>query len=149
MLMDDKNQDIQEGEIVSSSSTDATILESMTSMIRENLGKIARLGDELGKQKEMLESVLSNDETYKGHAEAAKQAAKVKTGTKNEILKRPEVAHVNAKVKELAAEIKEAKDSLNSYLPEYQRLSGSSEIEDENGEPMQIVFQARLVKRRP
>lgn len=149
------SDDIQEGEIVSSdvetaqNDQSATILESLESLIRENLAKISRLSDELSKQKEMLDSVLSNDETYKLHADAAKAAQKIKSATKSEILKRSDVAHVDTKVKELTAEIKEAKESLNSYLPEYQRLSGSNEIEDENGEPMQIVYQAKLVKRRP
>ena len=150
--MDDTEMNVQEGELVTQSPQDdqsATILESMTSLILENLAKIGRLNDELSKQKEMLESVLENDETYKLHSEAAKQAQKVKTATKSEIVKRPEVSHVYAKVKELAAEIKEAKDSLNSYLPEYQRLSGSDEIEDTNGEPLQIIYSAKLIKRRP
>lgn len=151
-LTDESPDVAQEDVVVSQTPQDdqsATILESMTSLILENLAKIARLNDELSKQKEMLESVLENDEVYKAHSEAAKQAQKVKTATKSEIVKRPEVAHVFAKVKELSAEIKEAKDSLNSYLPEYQRLSGSNEIEDTNGEPLQIIYSAKLIKRRP
>lgn len=156
--MDDSNkntEEIQDGEIVPSdlntpqNDQTATILESLESLIRENLSKVSKLQTELKQQKEMLDSVLENDETYKQHFEGAKSAAKVKSATKSEILKRPEVGHVNSKVKELTSEIREAKESLNSYLPEYQRLSGSNEIDDENGEPMQIVYQARLVRRRP
>lgn len=149
--------DVQEGEVVESSietqtqqssSQDTTILESLTSLIRENLAKVAKLQNELKQQKEMLDSVLANDETYKQHSEAAKAAVKLKSATKSEIVKRPEVGHTAEKVKALSVEIKESKESLNSYLPEYQRLSGSNEIDDENGEPMQIVYQARLVRRR-
>ncbi len=150
------SDEVQEGEVVSSdvqttegvSDSSATVLESLELMIREHLAKISRLTVELNQQKEMLESVLENDETYKQHAEAAKVAQKTKSATKYEILKRPDVTHVNVKVKELVTEIKESKESLNSYLPEYQRLSGSNEINDQNGEPMQIVYQARLVKRQ-
>ena len=146
--------EIQEGEIVSSSEntqTDqgpAVVLESLESLIRENLAKISKLSKELNLQKEMLDSVLQNDETYKQHEETAKAAQKVKTATKKEILKRSDVARVDEKVRNLATEIKEARESLNSYLPEYQRLSGTNEINDENGEPMEIVYVAKLVKRR-
>lgn len=155
----DEQEEIQEGEVVSSdiqtaqgaqsaADTSATILESLESLIRENLVRVAKLSEELKQQKEMVDSVLENDETYKLHAEAAKQAAKTKSATKNEISKRSDVAHIVEKIKELVSEIKEIKESMSSYLQEYQRLSGVNEINDENGEPMQIVYTARLVKRR-
>ena len=148
--------EMTEGEIVSadlpaenSAESQATILQSLESLIRENLAKIDRLNEEASKHKEMIDSVLSNDETYKQHDEAAKAAAKVKANTKKEILKRPDVSHVDAKYREVVAEIKEIKESMDSYLQEYRRLSGSDEIEDKNGEPRQIVYRAVLVKRKP
>ncbi len=152
----EKNSDneIQEGEVVSSdlpstpTDSSATVIESLESLIRENIAKIDTLTQESNKHKEMIDSVLGNDETYKQHEEAAKAAAKVKTATKQEILKRPDVAHVDAKYKEIVAEIKEIKESMNSYLQEYRRLSGSDEIETPNG-AMQIVYNARLIKRKP
>ncbi len=157
--MDDQNTNdletvVQEGEVVSSDIPPATdaggamVLDSLESLIRENLINIDKLSQELNKHKEMIDSVLENDETYKQHDEAAKAAAKVKNTTKQEILKRPDVSHVDAKAKEVAAEIKEIKESMNSYLQEYQRLSGSTEIETANG-PMQIIQKAVLVKRKP
>ena len=168
-MQDDSNQDeVQEGEVVeevteptseettestptvttSASDSEATILESLESLIRENLAKIDRLGEELGKQKEMVDSVLLNDEVYKQHDEAAKAAAKVKNNTKQQIMSRPDVSHIANKLKEASLEIKETKESMNSYLQEYQRLSGSSEIEDDKGQVMQIISIAKLVRRR-
>lgn len=148
---------VEEGEIVAEESTNtetpsqdssqATILESLESLIRENLVKIAKLSEEVKKFKEMIDSTLLNDEIYTKHDEAAKEAAKVKSTTRQEILKRPENATIAQKAKDVSNEIKEIKDSMNSYLQEYQRLSGSNEIEDENGNPMQIVYVARLVRR--
>lgn len=156
--MDDQDQikeELVEGEVVAadvepqaSDASGAMVLESLESLIRENLINIDKLGQEFSKHKEMIDSVLANDETYKQHDEAAKAAAKVKNTTKQEILKRPDVSHIDAKAKEIAAEIKEIKESMNSYLQEYQRLSGSTEIETDSG-PMQIVSKAVLVKRRP
>ena len=155
--MDDnttKQDEVQEGEIVSqetqpvTSDSTSTVLESLESLIKENLARIDKLGEEARQQKEMIDSVLLNDETYKQHEEAAKKAAKIKSATKQEILKRPDVAHVFAKYNEITAEVKEIKESMSSYLQEYRRLSGSDEIEDANGEPMQIVYKAVLVKRK-
>ena len=153
---------IQDGEVVveeetnvagadlppSDPNSSALVLESLQSLIKENLSKVDRLKDELGKQKEMLDSALNNDETYKQHAEAAKVATKQKTATKSEILKRPENATLFARVKELAAEIAEIKESQGSYLQEYMRLSGSNEIETDDGQVLQIINEPRLVKRR-
>ena len=156
--MDDnttKQDEVQEGEIVSQDTqpqtTDSgiTVLESLESLIKENLARIDKLSEEARQQKEMIDSVLLNDETYKQHEETAKKAAKIKSATKQEILKRPDVTHVVAKYNEITAEVKEIKESMSSYLQEYRRLSGSDEIEDANGEPMQIVYKAVLVKRKP
>jgi len=151
---EDTEEIVQEGEVVAAdlapaeaSDSSATVLESLESLIRENLARIDKLGQEANKHKEMIDSVLTNDETYRQHEEAAKAAAKVKNATKQEILKRPDVSHIDAKYKEVTAEIKEIKESMNSYLQEYRRLSGSDEIETDSG-AMQIVYKAVLVKRK-
>src|SRR3989344_3750592 len=101
---EDTEEIVQEGEVVAAdlapaeaSDSSATVLESLESLIRENLARIDKLGQEANKHKEMIDSVLTNDETYRQHEEAAKAAAKVKNATKQEILKRPDVSHIDAK----------------------------------------------------
>lgn len=144
---------ISEGEIVEEtpSSTvgdgQAIVLQNLEGMIKSNISQIDKLAQDLKTQNEMLTSIFENDETYKAHAAAAKEASRVKTGTKNEILKRADVAHVNEKVKGLRAEIAELKDAQSSYLQEFARMSGSNEIEGEDGEVREIVYTARLIKR--
>ncbi len=158
--MDNSDEPIQDGEVVDEAgnvasadlpaidpNSSALVLESLQNLIKENLSKVDRLNEELSKHKEMLDSALNNDQTYKQHAEAAKVATKIKTGTKGEILKRPENATLNAKVKELASEIAEIRDSQGSYLQEYMRLSGTNEIETDDGTVLQIINNPRLVKR--
>lgn len=147
---------VQDGEIIEgaketdsiSTASDTLILDNLESMIRENLAREDKINEEAKKYKEMIDSVLLNDETYQAHEEAAKQAQKVKGATKAEIMKRPDVATIASKVKELKEEVKEMKESMSSYLVEYQRLSGSSEIENDKGEVMQLVPVIKLVKRR-
>lgn len=151
MTVDDTNNNIQEGEIVeataSSENSEALILLNIEGLIKSNISKLDKLSDELKKQNEMIQSVLDNDPIYKEHSEKAKEAARVKGNTKKEILKRPEVSHVVQKANELKSEIKEIKESQSSYLSEYQRLSGSTEIETEDGQVRQIIYVAKLVKR--
>ena len=157
--MDNTDDQIQDGEnvetetVVSSDlppqdpNSQVLVLESLQSLIKENLAKVDRLSEELGKHKEMLDSALNNDEVYKQHAEAAKAATKIKTQTKGEILKRPENASLNAKIKDIAAEMAEIKEAQGSYLQEYMRLSGTNEIETDDGQVLQIINQPRLVRR--
>lgn len=109
--------------------SETLVIDSLESLIIENLNKIESLIDERKKTTEMIDSYLGNDEVYKAYEEEAKKASKIKAGTKSEILKRPEVAHLAAEEKEIKSEIKEIKESMNSYLGEYKRLSGTDIIE--------------------
>lgn len=146
-------EEIQDGEIVEEAPAkkvedgQAIVLLNLESMIKGNISQIDKLTEEMKKQKEMLDSVFENDATYTEHAKQAKEAARIKTATKNEILKRPDVAHIFEKVKSAKAEISELQDGLSSYLQEFQRMSGVNEIEGEDGLVREIVYTAKLVKR--
>lgn len=95
----------------------------------------------------MLASTLANDSTYKLHDEEAKKAAKIRGATKSELMKAPANKILVDKSSELATEIKESDASLSEYLREYQRITGSTEFETDDGEVREIVFVAKLVKR--
>ncbi len=125
----------------------ATVLLELETTIKNHIADIDRRKSELKKQREMLESALGNDETYRTHNDAAKAAAKVKAKTKFQILQLPENKQLAEKVHELAAEAKELDGALSDYLREYQRMSGSSEIETADGEVREIVYVAKLVKK--
>ena len=125
----------------------AQVLIDLENMIKTNVAIIDRNKVELKKQKEMLDSTLQNDETYRTHNEEAKKAAKQKGATKLQILSQPGNKSLADKVKNLAAEIKEATGALSDYLREYARMSGTNEIETDDGEVREIVYTAKLVKR--
>ncbi len=126
---------------------DAVLLTRIEEMVKTHLSQIAELKEEISKHKEMLDDIFANDETFQEHDKLAKEAARIKSNTKKEIMKRPDVASLAEKLKSLKSEQKELKEGLSDYLREYQRLSGLSEIEGEDGELQQIVFVAKLVKR--
>ncbi|KKU83439.1 hypothetical protein A2973_03440 [Candidatus Gottesmanbacteria bacterium RIFCSPLOWO2_01_FULL_49_10] len=130
-----------------SEETDATVLTSLESLIKEHIKTIDTNRKELKKVREMLASTLTNDETYKLHEEEAKKAAKVKAATKQELLKLAENRLLADKAQELTSQIKESDEALSEYLREYQRISGSNEFETDDGEVREIVYVAKLVKK--
>lgn len=123
------------------------ILINMESLIKGHISTIDKLNEEAGKLKSMLDDIFNNDPTFKEHEKLSKEAAKVKQNTKAQILKRPQAADLDRKVKDLKSEIKENQASLSDYLQEYARMSGVNEIEGDDGEVREIVYTARLIKK--
>jgi len=64
----------------------APVIIELENAIKDHIDNIAKLKDELKKKREMLQSALLNDETYRLHNEEAKKAAKIKANTKFQIL---------------------------------------------------------------
>lgn len=148
--MDEDN--IVDGEVVESSESNqndsaATVLMNLEGMIKSHISSIDKLKVELDKHSEMLKDIFDNDPTYKNHSDKAKEASRIKTATKQQILKQPQAADLNVKVKSFKSQIKELQDALSDYLREFQRMSGVSEIEGEDGEVREIVYVAKLVRK--
>lgn len=125
----------------------AEVLMNMEGLIKNHLAALKKLQEELNKNKEMMDDILANDPTYQEHLNAANEASKVKNATKAQVLKQPQAADLDKKIKEIKADMKENQGSLSDYLSEYSRLSGLTEIEDDEGNMMQITFSAKLTKR--
>jgi len=125
----------------------ATVLLELEATIKNHITLIDKNRAELKKQREMLESALLNDETYRTHSETAKEAAKVKAKTKFQILQQPANKQLVDKVHELTSEIRELNMAISDYLREYMRMSGTNEIETDDGEVREIVYVAKLVKK--
>ena len=146
----DDNKKVIEGEITtqpsSGSPNDRETLTTIVGLIQNYLGAIEREKKELTENKQMLEDALNNDPVYKEHADKAKEAVKIKSATKLQILRQPQLSQVVAKVKELSEQLKEKKESLSQYLLEYARISGERQIEGPDGQIQEIVYQARLVR---
>jgi len=124
-----------------------TVLTNLESMIKTTITQMDVKKDELRKLNEMTTSYLEQDSTYQEHEKAAKEANRIKNNTKSELLKQSGVAQTILQAKEIKKELKEAQDGLSDYLREYQRMSGSNEIEDDNGEIREIIYLAKLIKR--
>lgn len=125
----------------------ASILLNLESMIKSNLSSIDRIKEEIDKKQGMLDDILNNDPTYKQHCDNAKEAGKIKSATKQQLLKQPQAADLANRVQTLRSELKEIQGGLSDYLKEYQRMSGTNEIEGDDGEVREIVYTAKLIKK--
>lgn len=125
----------------------SSVVLNMENMIKSLMAAIDEKSEEADKYKSALNDILENDETYQEHSKLAKEASRVKSATRKQILKQPQAADLDSKVKTLTSEIKETKASLSDYLREFQRISGISEIEGKDGELREIVYTAKLVRK--
>ncbi len=125
----------------------ADILINLESLIKSNLSAIERLQVEVRENKGILDDIFNNDPTFKKHSDDAKEAVRIKTNTKQQILKTSQAADLNNKLKTMQSELKEMQGSLSDYLQQYATMSGVNEIEGEDGEVRQIVYVARLIRK--
>lgn len=126
----------------SSSSTQAV---DLTGLINSNIAMIERLKTESGKFKEMLDDIFNNDPTFQEHDKAVKEASKIRSNTKKQILKTPQAADLDSKVQELRNQIKNRTQDLSELLQDYAKTTGMSSFETETGQVKQIVYSAKLV----
>lgn len=147
---------VVDGEVVEEKTTQVSlepgapnseILINMESLIKGHISAIDKLTDEARKLKDMLDDIFANDPTFQEHDKKSKEAARVKGDTKKQILKQPQAADLDKKIKDLKGEIKENQGSLSDYLQEYARMSGVNEIEGDDGEVREIIYTAKLIKR--
>lgn len=144
--MNDTVDTVQAQTAVSTDKSQAIILKNLESLIKEHISSVVRLQDESRKHRETLESIFQNDPTFQEHSEAARQANKIKSQTRAEILKRPSVIAVSNQMKDTRGQIKELQQELSEYLLEYQRMSGERVIEDNNGNILEIINSAKVVR---
>lgn len=131
-----------------SSSNDTSIILNLENLIKNHVSSSDKLRVELKKHKEMIADHFENDATYKLHNERVKEATKLRQQTKTQIMNIPGVKEIAEKIKGMNQDLKESQDALSDYLKEYARLTGTNEIEGEDGEVREIVYTAKLVRKQ-
>lgn len=121
---------------------------NIESLINSFNARLDTLQTELKQHKEMLASLLDNDEEFQNTSKEAQKLAKLKTIAKQKVIKQPEAARVQDKINDYQSQIKEVRVGLSDYLSQYVSLSGSSQIEGPDGVLRQIVYTAKLVKAK-
>jgi hypothetical protein len=147
---DKTNPVIQDADVVNNSRDDqsgAAVISDLESLIKNHISGIDKRKNELKKYREMINDSLTNDRVYQEQDKAAKESAKVRNVTKSQLLKQPSLMDTVKKMHETAAELKEMNEALSDYLSEFRRISGSNEIETDEGEVREIIYVAKLVKK--
>lgn len=125
----------------------ATVLLSLEELIKRHISSIEKLQVESKKHKEMFDDAFENSPVYRENSEKAKEAQKLKSTTRQEILKQPQMIQLADKIRTMREEMKDLKLALSDYLVEFQRLSGLKEIQDEQGEFREIINSAKAIKK--
>ncbi len=151
-LIEDNDSSTEASQLSQSEDTEgglsqAGMILELETMIKNHISGISTRRNELKKFKEMVVDAFKNDSTYQEVEEAYKKATKVKKDIKANIMQQPGVQEAAEKVRDISTEIKELEGALSDYAREYQRLSGSNEIEDNEGNVHEIVYIAKLLKK--
>lgn len=142
--------EVAEPEIeVADTQNQAALSLSLESLIKTHFASIEKLEKELKEARETLDNIFTNEALYKEHSERAKEATKIKSATKQQILNRPDVRRVSEQVKTLKTELSDQKTTLSDLLQEFQKASGMNEVEVGNGEIREIIFTAKLARKSP
>jgi len=148
-----------EGEVVSSSpgqspnpqvSAAPTAGEEMINLegvIKNHMQRISQLNEEAKAQKGMFDDSFLNNATYQEQKQKVEEAQKTLLETRYALAKQPAMLSVQTKLKELREELKDAQAALSSYVERYQQTTGSNQIENSDGQIMDIVRVTKLVKR--
>lgn len=138
---------LPEGGKSEGNSNQVEILQNLEQLIKTHIKQIDEMKIQAKKHKEMLDDIFLNDPTFQEHDKKAKEAAKVRSLTKSQLMKRNDVYELAEKIKEMKTQSKELQTALTDYVREYQRMTGVNEIEDEKGALMEIVYSVRLVRK--
>ena len=140
-------ENVEEAVTVDSEANQATVLLSLEELIKNHIQSIDKLRDEVKKHREMFADAFEGNETYRENEAKVKEANKVKSTTREQILHQPAMQTLGAKIKEMSTDLKEKQTALSDYLLEYQRMAGVNEIEGHDGEMREIINNAKLIKR--
>lgn len=144
--MDNTDQNQIPNQVPEGTNEAVTSLFAIENLIKTHIAHIETVKTELQKQAEMFADILNNDPKYKEAAEEGKAVNKKKAEAKQNVLKSPSNASLNQKIKDMRLELKELKGALSNYLQQYQKIADTDQIESEDGEVRQIVYNAHLVK---
>lgn len=147
--MAQKNDKIEEGEVVGQSSISDSVSTELVleSRIKQYLGDIERLRSKIQEKKDMFDSAFENDSIYMKHKETLSEAKKQLQKTKSEMIKIEAISLLNSQLKELKDEMKDLQDGLSISLSQFREQTGQTSITRDDGEVYEIVTMLKLKKR--
>lgn len=143
-----EGESANEAVVTSNAGSDAaTAMLSLEELIKNHIESIDKLRDEIKQVREMFEDSFSNNPTYREHTERVKEVTKGKSSVRQQIAKQPSVATLSQKLKDLRFDLGEQTRTLSDLLQDYHEQTGATQIEARNGQVMEIVSTAKLVRK--
>ena len=105
------------------------------------------LKEELNKINALYKESLDEDPVYQEVQEKEQEYRESKKERTTQVMEKPVIKEFKDQCGELRKEIKENKEVLGQELAEYFRETGSTEIEDADGNIKRMVFSVRLVNQ--
>lgn len=121
---------------------------NLDNQIKTLIDQIENLRTELKNQKEMVDDSFENDAVYNEHNQKVKDALKVRSATKLQITKQGDISEKMEKIAEDRDEIKRMEATLSELVVQFQKETGATQIEANNGEVLLIVNKVKLVKAK-
>src|SRR3989344_1864882 len=119
----------------------------LESMINRYIEETDKLKAQLKTQKDMYNAVFENDATFSQTQEKEKEIKKNTTALKQKLVKQPAAVDISNRMKDLKMEIKDVQDTLSGLAEQYEKVSGLSQITQDDGNILQIVNTYKVVKR--
>ncbi|MFW5703602.1 MAG: hypothetical protein ACOCXQ_02100 [Patescibacteria group bacterium] len=117
-------------------------------MVNQQMRDIAKIREEMKLVKGTVDDAFQNDAQYRELENKAKEAAKLKTTYKKQMMNDPAIAEQANKLDGMKSEIRDMQIALSDYLREYNRVSGMLQFETQDGEVLEIVNTFKLVKKK-
>lgn len=142
---EDENRDEYDPSIAASK--DSLSMLQIESIIKRYLTDIQKLQERYKEKKSMFDDSFNNDANYKTLADKAKEATRLKTAAKQQLMKSPAIEQLAQEVKDMKEEMADLEQSVSDYLQEYQRVSGSNQLETDDGQILEIVQVTKVVRK--
>lgn len=113
-------------------------------VVRRRIGILEKSKDEIKKLKEMYNDIFINDNNFNEADKVVKDTMKKRKDVQSQLAKKPAAVDLNGKIKGLKEQIKDNETSLSDELMEYYKVSGVTEIEDENGTVHEFAINIKL-----
>lgn len=126
----------------------ATTLISVESMIKSLSDRLAKLKEEAKEQRAIFKSVFDNNDDYQKIDQRVKDINQQKKKLKSQLLSQSSATSAKEKLDATKDQIREANQALSDYLAQYVTLSGTNQLEMDEGKMMRIVYTAKLVKAK-
>jgi hypothetical protein len=133
--------------VAGSNSDQVTAMLSLEELIKNHIDSTDKLRDEIKKAREMFEDSFNNSPAHREASEKVKEVTKARGSVRQQIMKQPSVAVLAQKVKDLRFDLNEQMKTLSDLLQDYHEQTGATQIETRNGQVLEIVSTAKLVRR--